>query len=284
MNDLDLSQYPYIDTTAGLLERIAKDNPAHLPYAEGVVARLTANYGEEVALRKAPRYLADMVLTREQKISLFTSHHRMTVPQMPDFAIQSISAVTHRPDVTGWDDAMQVTGDYLRCLPQMKASGFGLVLCGGAGLGKTLLGSLILEEARRQSKRCCYTTADKYYTDCRPHSDSEDQTTAEKNIRIASQSDFLLLDELFATLPTSFTTEKLELLMAYRYNYKLPTIITSNISWNAIAEGLSAPMVDRLLERNRVLELDGPSYRGRGAGPTKNLENLARKAKVRDNK
>lgn len=70
----------------------------------------------------------------------------------------------------------------------------------------------------------------------------------------------LVLDDLGTERPTDYAREAVGRLVDKRWRDELPTVVTSNLTMQQIAE-LDARIADRLAEDGRVFQLDGPSLR-----------------------
>lgn len=86
---------------------------------------------------------------------------------------------------------------------------------------------------------------------------------ADEVLDTVCQVPVLLLDDL-RTDGANETDNKRALafdLINYRYNYRLPTLITTNMTWERIAEQFSLEFAERLLEQYVWLNLGGVSLR-----------------------
>jgi DNA replication protein DnaC len=78
------------------------------------------------------------------------------------------------------------------------------------------------------------------------------------------EADLLILDDLGAEKTTEFVEGEIYNIINYRYNNKLPTIITSNINWNDLES--KYPMngkriASRISEMCGSFNLNGKDYR-----------------------
>lgn len=76
------------------------------------------------------------------------------------------------------------------------------------------------------------------------------------------------LDDLGAERPTRWAVERLTMFLDYRYGYKLPTVITTNLNEEEMAKQLGEGgerIVDRVFDRGsglcNIVTLTCPSYR-----------------------
>jgi DNA replication protein DnaC len=180
----------------------------------------------------------------------------------------TLADVEPRPEVTGLKEAVKATREFIAFLPKMLHEGHGLIFTGPPGDGKTMLASIISQAAANSRYHAVMVTSTTYYDWRRPAAGDDEKELAMK----AYDADLLVFDEVGGERITDFTLAEMDRLISHRHNRELSTIFTSNLSWADLHDGLGDHLIDRLQERNRVLELDGPSYRGRGAG----LERSAR--------
>lgn len=77
-------------------------------------------------------------------------------------------------------------------------------------------------------------------------------------------ADVLVIDDIGREKPTDWVRETLFLLIDSRYNAKRPTIFTSNYHPKDLAERLSEPIADRVLEmcKGYFVHIEAESYRG----------------------
>jgi DNA replication protein DnaC len=79
---------------------------------------------------------------------------------------------------------------------------------------------------------------------------------------IKTKKGFLILDDFGFDKATDWNSELLFLLVDYRYVNKLPTVFTSNFSFNDLKKNnYDERMVDRISEMCEIIKLDGKSKR-----------------------
>ena len=69
----------------------------------------------------------------------------------------------------------------------------------------------------------------------------------------------LILDDLGAHSSTPWAEEKLYQLVNYRYNHRLPTVITTNLTLDELDERLASRLAD--LKVSTLCPISAPSYR-----------------------
>lgn len=183
---------------------------------------------------------------------------RPPVHLQKDFKGKTLDDIELRDDVAGLDEAVKAAAEYIQFLRTMADEGINMAFCGPTGVGKSLLAGIIANAARRNGVMSQVITMQKYLEGRMPNAIDKETSADAMAVKL------LVLDELGAERVSDWTISELDRLLSFRYDNKLPTIITSNISWKDMAAGLPPHLVDRLQERCRVLELDGPSYRGKG--------------------
>ena len=161
-----------------------------------------------------------------------------------------------------------------------------IFLTGGFGVGKTHLAVAVMKEAARQ--KAIYTAKkqmNKYYGGnpnqgskfiFKPSSDliqeiknSYDSNELSEHAILEKYKNchLLILDDLGTERASEWQQEKLHLLLNYRYNEMLPTIITTNMGAVELNNQISQRLFDRIIEAsnsgNRLWRLKGNSYRQR---------------------
>lgn len=169
----------------------------------------------------------------------------------------------------GWADfehipaeAVDMAMEYLDNAEAFVAAGFGLVIHGDKGNGKTLLSNLILKELVAAGFDCYANTfaamIDAFADGWR---DKEDRKWFSSRIRNA---DVLLIDDLFRERNKGVGTvgeNALEETLRHRVARSKPTIITMNPDPAEIEKGYGSHTVSLLAERARVYAFHGPDRR-----------------------
>jgi DNA replication protein DnaC len=86
-------------------------------------------------------------------------------------------------------------------------------------------------------------------------------------------SPLLILDDLGAESPTTWAQEKLYQIFNYRYNEKLPTVVTSNLDMDRIDPRLRSRLVD--LDLVRKVVINAPDFRRAQASSETDISSLA---------
>jgi DNA replication protein DnaC len=140
-----------------------------------------------------------------------------------------------------------------------------LVLRGGYGCGKTHLAAAIAHVAQQRDVAVIFAIVPDLLDHLRatfaPSSDMPYDALFDK----VRESELLVLDDFGAENSTAWATEKLFQLINYRYNYRMPTVITTNHRLLAqMDERIRSRLSDLGLVRHVVIE--AADYRERHTG------------------
>jgi DNA replication protein DnaC len=134
-----------------------------------------------------------------------------------------------------------------------------LVLVGGTGSGKTHLAAAIAHEWQAAGRRVEFFFVPDLLDTLRAARGREDDP-AGSSVDWVRTCDHLILDDLGVHSSTPWAQEKLFQILNYRYNAKLPTVITVRGSLEAISESWASRMCDAKV--SLVFEIVAPDYRG----------------------
>jgi DNA replication protein DnaC len=176
------------------------------------------------------------------------------------------NATCTHPELQAWAD--KVAAD-------PRTAGF-LLLTGSFGTGKTheSYGALRrIAEAGLDRYEVIAITAPDMYALMRP---GGSERGTEYEVKRLKKIPLLLIDDLGTEKVSEFTEEATYRLLNERYNESLPTLITSNLPADSrdkngkkqgpdLIEKLGERIADRLREITRIVPMDGPSRRRRGA-------------------
>jgi len=160
-----------------------------------------------------------------------------------------------RPDVKGWDGAISSITSALN-------GSYGeswLFICGPVGSGKTRLAAIFAQQAHASGLG--------WVMRWEPVQDIIEKLRPSDNLRKwrnkLVEADPLIIDDLGSEYASEWGRAEIERLISKRYDSRLMTVITSNLPFERIPEKYGERVADRLREISTVIELIGPSYRGR---------------------
>jgi DNA replication protein DnaC len=154
-------------------------------------------------------------------------------------------------------------GSYLG--PELLSEGRSVIFCGPSGLGKTHLSIAIAYRAIQNGGEALFREANHLIEEL-------SRATRQGNLRAAMEpylhSGVLVIDELgYLTYPSDAANVLFQVVHE-RHLKRKPIIITTNkplASWARVLHDadLAEAIIDRVLERGRLIELSGTSYRTR---------------------
>ncbi|MBT9167754.1 MAG: DNA replication protein DnaC [Syntrophomonadaceae bacterium] len=157
--------------------------------------------------------------------------------------------------------AFNIVETYLKNWDAIRHNGGGLIFVGDVGSGKTHLAFALLGEILKKGAKGLAATVPDLMDDLRPKK-GETTDKQESQIETLKKIDFVVLDDLGAQRNTEWVTERLFIIINARYNNMLPTIITSNETLESLEKLLGwKRIVDRIVEMNSIVLMDGESYR-----------------------
>lgn len=138
-----------------------------------------------------------------------------------------------------------------------------LVLTGTYGCGKTHLAAAIANYRADLGYPPLFVTVADLLDHLRATFSPNSQVSYDKLFEQVRTVDLLVLDDLMTQSATPWAREKLYQLFDYRYNARLPTVITMNETLDEVDPRLRSRMLDR--SRCTIFAMNVPSYRKRGA-------------------
>jgi DNA replication protein DnaC len=159
--------------------------------------------------------------------------------------------------------AVQAVRDYIDSAEAYISRGIGLFISGPVGVGKTLLGMLVLKELVKAEYNCYATT----------FSNTVEAFTStwgdnEEKRRFADRfmfSDVLFLDDLGQEQRTSnrLPQTTFDRILRTRVQDGRPTILTTNMNATEIKVGYGAPVLSLLCEQSIEIPMTGSDFRPR---------------------
>ena len=129
----------------------------------------------------------------------------------------------------------------------------GLFITGPVGSGKTFISACIYNELKKQAKDVAFYVVPELLEKSKEA--MFDDTRKDNFMDGVKNAAVLILDDLGAHNYTSWTTNQLYLLLNYRLNHMLPTVITTNLDFNDIETYLDERIASRILELCKVYTL-----------------------------
>lgn len=190
--------------------------------------------------------LLSLPLVRDMTFANF--NFRPTGPDLPDAAARKLQ------------HAFQRARDYAQ-----QPEGW-LVLLGDTGCGKTHLAAAIAHYQREAGRPQVFVVVPDLLERLRADVHSGRERQGPESIDRVRTAEFLVLDDIGVHSATPWAQEKLFQILNYRYNAKLPTVITVG----RLMTDLPAAWVSRMYDDkvSLILEIEAPDYRGlrRGQG------------------
>jgi DNA replication protein DnaC len=140
-----------------------------------------------------------------------------------------------------------------------------LIFQGGYGCGKTHLAAAIAHQREDEGDVVFFSIVPDLLDHLRAAFAPTSELTYDALFERVRESGLLVLDDLGAENGTAWATEKLFQLINYRYNYRMPTVITTNARlMSHMDERIRSRLNDRGLVR--YVQIEAQDYRERHAG------------------
>jgi DNA replication protein DnaC len=137
-----------------------------------------------------------------------------------------------------------------------------LVMKGGYGCGKTHLASAIANTRIEQGQLALFINTPDLLDHLRAAYSPTSATTYDERFEQVRNAPMLILDDLGTQSNTDWAQEKLYQICNYRYNARLPTVITTNEELEAIEIRIRSRMVDPSLVQ--IITILAPDFRRAG--------------------
>lgn len=135
-----------------------------------------------------------------------------------------------------------------------------LIFQGVNGCGKTHLAAAIANYLLEQGKPVFFVVVPDLLDHLRSSFSPDSKISYDEFLEKTRKSPVLILDDFGEQSATPWAQEKLYQLINYRYNARLPTVITTSFSLDEIETRISSRMVDPRL--SLVFNIIAPDYRG----------------------
>lgn len=154
-------------------------------------------------------------------------------------------------------ESLQLAYDRARSFAQ-NPDGW-LVLLGDYGCGKTHLAAAIANERMKHGHPALFVVVPDLLDYLRAAYAPGTTTTYDDRFEEIRSAPLLILDDLGTHNATPWAEEKLFQILNYRYNGKLPTVITSNQPLEDLPQRLRSRMLDPVV--SNVIPIQAPDYR-----------------------
>ena len=139
-----------------------------------------------------------------------------------------------------------------------------LVLKGGYGCGKTHLAAAIANHTLAFGRAVLFVNTPDLLDHLRATFNPDSTVSYDERFDQVRNSPLLILDDLGTQSNSEWAQEKLYQILNYRYNAKLPTVITTNLELEAIEIRVRSRMVDPSL--SQIIHIAAPDFRRAGVG------------------
>lgn len=136
-------------------------------------------------------------------------------------------------------------------------SGQGLMLYGSYGIGKTHLAAAIANRFIGKMS-VLYISCPDLLLEIRESINGKGKP---ERFAVARQVPLLVLDDIGAEKPSDWVRETLFVLINHRYEYKLPTVFTTNCTLEELEVRLGGRIVSRIAEMCRCIKFSGKDFR-----------------------
>ena len=134
-----------------------------------------------------------------------------------------------------------------------------LVLLGPTGCGKTHLAAAIANHQVARGRPVYFVVVPDLLDHLRSAYSPDSKVPYDELFETIRTAPLLILDDLGAHSSTPWAEEKLYQLVNFRYNHRLPTVITTNQSLDELDERLASRLAD--LKVSTLCPISAPSYR-----------------------
>jgi DNA replication protein DnaC len=124
-----------------------------------------------------------------------------------------------------------------------------LTLLGSYGVGKTHLAAAIAHETLERGEGVLFAVVPDLLDHLRTTFSPQSTIAYDEQFDLLRSAPLLILDDLGTESATPWAREKLYQLINHRYNYRLPTVITSNLKPDAIEPRIFSRLCERLSEK-----------------------------------
>ncbi len=181
-------------------------------------------------------------------------------------ALADCTFETFLPEGHGLTQARQrnLRQAYERAAEYARAPHGWLILKGGYGCGKTHLAAAIANSRLAEGRPVLFVNTPDLLDHLRATFNPESTVSYDERFDQVRNSPLLILDDLGTQSNSEWAQEKLYQILNYRYNAKLPTVITTNLDLESIEIRMRSRMVDPSL--SQIIHIAAPDFRRAGVG------------------
>lgn len=139
-----------------------------------------------------------------------------------------------------------------------------LVLLGGYGAGKTHLAAAIVNYTIELGRPAIFVVVPDLLDHLRAAFGPSSESGVDERLDTIRETPLLVLDDLGAHHSTPWAQEKLFQILNYRYNGRLPTVITTNQRLEELDPRVASRLAD--LDLSQIFEIPAPDFRQGGGG------------------
>jgi DNA replication protein DnaC len=150
--------------------------------------------------------------------------------------------------------AFQVASDFAR-----SPEGW-LILQGVTGCGKTHLASAIINYRYQAGQPALFVVVPEFLDHLRSAFSPDAKVSYDELFDRVKTVPFLVLDDFGEQATTPWAQEKLYQVISYRYNARLPTVVTTRAALDEIEPAISSRFIDH--QFSMVFNITAPDYRG----------------------
>jgi DNA replication protein DnaC len=141
-----------------------------------------------------------------------------------------------------------------------------LLITGTYGCGKTHLAAAIANDRVERGMPVLFVVVPDLLDHLRTTFAPSSPATLDERLELVRNVDLLVMDDFGTQNSTPWATEKLYQILNYRYNARLPTVITTNQTLDEMDPRVSSRLADRDLVR--MLPIYAPDFRNKGKDET----------------
>lgn len=182
------------------------------------------------------------------------SSYEACIPQ--DFWDVKAEDVVHNVEVF---NSMVVP--YAEKLSKALRGGYGLVLIGDNGVGKTMLLSYVLVEAIKAARTAYYTTMPQLDWNIK---EGFNNPASSERLKWMLTSDFLAIDELGKERKkrdSQFSDQQIERILKQRFDDSMPVLIGSNMDVEQLSEAYGSTIGSILRGKYQVVQMEPGDFR-----------------------